>query len=103
MPLVKVLHHDLPSVFAPGAASSRAGDFFTRRRLLRADQLSTGLYPKDFVSSRWVSAIRSRLGPLVGGLFDFCGACVGGGGPAGQESQGFLVGCVGFGGEHVEP
>ena len=29
-------------------------DFFTRRRLLRADQLSTGLYPKDFVSSRWV-------------------------------------------------
>ena len=96
MPLVKVLHHDLPSVVAPAVS-----DFFTRRRLLRADRLSTGLDPKDFVSSRCGDT--SRLGPLVGGLFDFCGACVGGGGPAGQESQGFLVGCVGFGGEHVEP
>ena len=57
MPLVKVLHHDLPS-----AVTLVVSDFITRRRLLRADQLPTRSYPKDFVSSRWCGDIGQGLG-----------------------------------------
>ena len=98
MPLVKVLHHDLPS-----AVTLAVSDFIHAPAASPRRSVTDPLVPEGLRVESVVRRYRSGLGPLVGGLFGFCDGCVGGGGPAGQESQGFLVGCVGFGGEHVEP